>query len=457
MRSKTGVVSPTWGRRGRGPRRASPLTRWASLVAASVGLATVAPTTAWAPARLPQPPAGGPARLAQPPAGAPARLAQAPDIGVSIEPGATGFLSIVVRGPVGATLAVVEVEPTGRPPVPVATVILRQTTVLLRNAVPWSCTDLEPTIEAIEATPYGGVPPAQATTRTPSCAQRLSVAVGPRRLRAGYPAAIQVSDAWGRGDLRVRGCLAGGCLTRTLRAGRPAAFPLRPRFAGRARLTVSDAYEQIDRRVLVRGGRPVLLATGDSEMQVLDDILGTDLAGPGGARVVGDARQSTAITSPSFFDWPAHAGQQVASLHPDVVAMFLGGNEGFAIGGAACCGPAWSRRYAGLVASMMSVYRQGGAADVYWFLIPTPSAPAFVSLVHAVDLGISLAAGRFATGVHVFDLRPVFSPAGRYIDSLAYRGQTIVVHESDGFHLSGAADVILARLFAGRLRDDGVL
>ena len=106
---------------------------------------------------------------------------------------------------------------------------------------------------------------------------------------------------------------------------------------------------------------------------------------------------------------------------------------------------------------MMAHYRQGGAAVVYWFLIPTPSKPAFVSLVAAVDRGIEIAAAGFPHGVHTFDLRPTFSPGGRYIDSLDYHGQTITVHEPDGFHLSAAADVIVAHLFVARLRRDGVL
>ena len=57
----------------------------------------------------------------------------------------------------------------------------------------------------------------------------------------------------------------------------------------------------------------------------------------------------------------------------------------------------------------------------------------------------------------MFDLRPVFSPGGRYIDSLTYGGRTITVHEADGFHLSASADVIVAQLFLARLRRDGLI
>jgi hypothetical protein len=73
-----------------------------------------------------------------------------------------------------------------------------------------------------------------------------------------------------------------------------------------------------------------------------------------------------------------------------------------------------------------------------------------------VNAGIIRAVSEFPSGVHVFDLRPIFSPGERYIDSLTYEGQTITAHEPDGFHLSAEADQIVARLFIRRLRAEGV-
>jgi hypothetical protein len=288
----------------------------------------------------------------------------------------------------------------------------------------------------------------------------LAVSIVPGRLHVGYPVTVAVSDKWGQGGLHVRACLGRNlrrCPHQTLRPDRPTFFRLRPRIAGTAQISVSDDFQQTTQRVPVRGGRPLLLAAGDSEMQVLDDYLASDLAHAGGARVFGDARQSTAISSPFVLNWPAHAAQLVAAKHPDVVAMFLGGNEGFPIAGTACCGAAWSRRYARLVGQMMAGYRQHGAAAVYWFLIPTPSKPAFVSIVNAVNRGIIIAASRFRRDVHTFDLRPTFSPGGRYLDRLNIAGRSITVHETDGFHLSTSADVIVAQMFIARVRRDGLL
>lgn len=400
------------------------------------------------PSRVPR--ARGPAVLSQEVGG----------VSVMLEPGRTGFLTVVVHGPVGASVAVSELGTATAPRVAIATVTLGQATVRLRNAVAWRCADLAPTVEATEVSTYGGLPPARASTATPSCAHRLAVTLVPTRLHVGYPVTIEVSDQWRQGGLRVRACIGGDlrrCAGQSLRADRPTFFRLRPRVAGTAEITVSDDYQQIAQHLPVRGGRPLLLAAGDSEMQVLDDYLASDLARAGGARVLADARQSTAISSPFVLDWPAHAARLVAARHPDVVAMFLGGNEGFPIAGTPCCGVAWSRLYARLVGRMMAVYRQHGGAVVYWFLIPTPSRPSFVSVVTAVNRGIIMAARRFPRDVHAFDLRPTFSPGGRYLDRVDYQGRSITVHESDGFHLSTSADVIVAHLFVARARRDGVL
>lgn len=385
---------------------------------------------------------------------------QTPNLTVALEPGRIGYLTVVIHGPVGASVAVTEAGTATAPRVAVTTVTLQQPTVRLRNAVAWRCSDLAPTIEVAEQSAYGGVPESRASTSTPSCAGRLTVAVVPTRLHVDYPVTVEVYDKWGRGGLNVRACVGGNpgrCVTRILQVRRPTFFRLRPRLPGNRQIVVSDDYQQIVEHVRVQAGRPLLLATGDSEMQVLDDYLSSDLAHTAGARVLGDARQSTALTSPSVFNWTAHAEQQVVSDRPDLVAMFLGGNEGFAIDGTPCCSAAWSRLYARLVGRLMATYRQHGAAAVYWFLIPTPRKPAFVTLVNAVNRGIIGAASRFPHGVHTFDLGPTFSPGGGYLDSLRYRGRSITVHEADGFHLSASADQIVAHLFIARLRHDGLL
>jgi len=393
-----------------------------------------------------------------------AAAAQAPTattLSLSASLAQTGCIQLTVSGATPAPVSITEIIPGGSP-LPAATLLPQGGQASTSTGLPWSCSSSERTFQAVETLPDGSQAAATTTVRTPGCADRLKVSVPPTRLHRGYPLIVAVRDRWRLGGVLVHVCETGmsarACPELRLKPG-PIANVLRiPALrAGTPTLTVYDEYQRIKRRLHVSGSRPLLLATGDSEMQVLDDLMASDLGGFHGAHVVGDAKQSTAISSPFFFNWPAHAVGQVYGLHPDIVAMFLGGNEGFRLGSAECCGSSWSHEYANRVAGMMHLYLQGGAAAVYWFLIPTPSHEPFVKVVRAVNYGIELAARRFTRGVHVFDLRPVFSPGGRYRSYLNYGRSTITVHEPDGFHLSSAADVIVAHMFIGRLRADGLL
>jgi hypothetical protein len=364
-----------------------------------------------------------------------------------------GCIGLQVTGAAASSVSINEVIPGGAPGPPLAMLSTKNGQAALANGVTWLCDRLTRTFQVTETLPDGSMHSAMTAVTTPSCATRLLARLPTNRLHRGYPVTVALSDRWGLGDLPVRICLsavrARSCPTVTLRPGHGSTLlRLHLMAAGLRGLYVSDPYQTVRLKLVVHSSRPVLLATGDSEMQVLDEYLGSDLSGFGGAHVIGDARQSTAISSPFFFNWPSHAAAQANGEHPDIVAMFLGGNEGFRLGSAECCGSDWSREYSIRVAGMMRAYRQGGAASVYWFLIPTPSKEPFIKVVRAVNSGIISAAARLPEGVHVFDLRPVFSPGGRYIPG---------VHESDGFHLSASADHVVARMFVQRLHRDGVL
>ncbi len=402
-------------------------------------------------------------RCAHVPGQAPSSAAPAPEsLAIIASNVRTGCIGLLVTGAQADSVSISEAIPGQQTPVPIGTATIHGGRGAPAAGLSWRCDRSLRTFEVTETLPDGSSQSAQTTISTPSCAGRLDAQAQSNRIHSGYPLRVRLSDKWHLGGLRVRGCLAVGgppdCATTTLAAGQTSIWlRLRARGHGRLAVTLKDDYQSVRLRVRVLSSRPLLLATGDSEMQVLDEMLGNDLSGEG-VHVTGDARQSTAISSPFFFNWPGHAFAQIAGEHPDIVAMFIGGNEGFRLGHAECCGTDWSSEYAVRVAGMMRTYLQSGAAAVYWFLVPTPSSEPFAQVIRAVNRGIVAAAARFhGEGVHVFDLRPVFSPGGRFINSLTTGGHTITVHESDGFHLSAAADVIVAHMFVARLRTDGLL
>jgi hypothetical protein len=202
-----------------------------------------------------------------------------------------------------------------------------------------------------------------------------------------------------------------------------------------------------------RGGRLRVLATGDSMIQIVDGFLAGRLHG--GVR--SDARISTGISKPGEFDWVRHARRQAARRRPDVTVSFIGANEGFPLGGAACCGRAWIRRYAGRVRRMMRAYRRGRAGVVYWLTLPTPRDARFARVFGPVNRALRRAASRFGPQVRLIDLRPVLAPGGRFRRAIRYRGRRVVVRQDDGVHLSPAGASIAADLVIRAMRRDRIL
>jgi hypothetical protein len=309
---------------------------------------------------------------------------------------------------------------------------------------------------------------ATATIATPPCTRRLKTTVA-GRARAGASFRLGVTDRWGLGGLAFTVCLRSPGGLPTCRPWR-----LRPGQAGRTihlaaprpggwRVTVSMPFARPRRAVVWAshpGGRIRLLAGGDSEMQEVDDFLAQDLRGSG-VGVTDDARISTGLTNSFFFDWPAHARRQAATLRPDVTVMFMGGNEGFPIrtghGLVGCCRRAWSGAYADLVAGMMRTYLRGNSGRVYWFSLPTPSTAKVRSLFDALNTGIRAAAARFPGRVGVIDANGFFTPHDRYRNFMSYRGRGFVIHDSDGVHLSTTGNEVAGSLIAQRLRADAIV
>jgi lysophospholipase L1-like esterase len=216
------------------------------------------------------------------------------------------------------------------------------------------------------------------------------------------------------------------------------------------------------RPAFTRSGRLRLLATGDSMIQIVDSFLKARLDRRPRTVVRSEAHISTGISKLGMLDWLRKARAQAGGFKPDVTVVFLGANDGFpmrAPGGrtAACCDAAWTAEYARRVASMMRSYLRGGRSYVYWLTLPTPRRGAFVAVYRAVNAAVHAAARRVGGGVRVIDLVPVFTPGGRFRQTIRFAGRTINARQSDGVHLSTAGASVAATLVMNRLRADGGL
>lgn len=195
-------------------------------------------------------------------------------------------------------------------------------------------------------------------------------------------------------------------------------------------------------------------------MQMVDEFIASALKRKR-VRVRSDARISTGLTNTFFFDWVSHARQVASSQRPDISVMFIGANDGFPLKyngkTVPCCGLYWTRALAARVDSMMSSYLRGGRGRVYWYLLPAPRGGQLARYFRGVNAGVKLAASRHKGEVRLLDLRPIFSPHGRFQQTIRYKGKTINARESDGYHLSVAGNRIAASMLVKALRADGLI
>lgn len=195
-----------------------------------------------------------------------------------------------------------------------------------------------------------------------------------------------------------------------------------------------------------------ILVSGDSMALGLDAELARRYATQG-VKTIRDAHIGTGISKSDLVDWGALSSTQTRKDRPDAVVFFIGANEGFPIGTVQCCGPQWAAAYATRVREMMSTYRQGGAARVYWLTLPMPRDPRLAKIARAVNAAVAVAAQPYRAQVRVLDMDALFTPGDRYRLTMPVNGRPTIVRQADGVHLDAAgaklaADVVQADITA---------
>ena len=207
--------------------------------------------------------------------------------------------------------------------------------------------------------------------------------------------------------------------------------------------------------IAARSGR--VLATGDSMIQIIDGLLAQKLQ-PRHFRVRSDAHIGSGISKPFQLDWVAHARHFARSYRPSATVVFLGANDGFPMQFEGkrrnCCSQAWRKAYAARAEAMMQSFEQGGSAPVYWLTLPAARDGHWNHIYKSVNLALRSAAKREGDGVRLLDMGAVFTPSGRFQQTIRRHGRRISVRQADGIHLNVAGARIATEVVVRRMRRD---
>lgn len=376
----------------------------------------------------------------------------------------TGWIGVTVRGEKGSSVIVQ--EQAGSALEHVTRIRLRARRVHRRHVLPWRCDRRQRALVAT-AMVNGAVQRATARVKTPSCRNRLDGYVRPARPRAGGRVYARLVDTWGTGNVEAQACIATpgveqDCADARIdvsRARSTASFAVTR--TGRSVVDITTPWGQrLRRQIDARGAGEKLrvLATGDSMVQYVDTSLSKRLEPGGDVSVRSDARVSTGISKLSGLDWVQHARGQAGGFRPDATVVFIGANDGFPLRAASrrkkvrCCGRAWVKAYSLRARQMMAAYARRGAGQVYWLTLPAPRPTQWRNIYAAVNRALRRAASRFGDEVKIVDLGKVFTPGWRFRRTMRWHGQTVVVRQGDGVHLTAAGASIAAELVNACMR-----
>ena len=191
-----------------------------------------------------------------------------------------------------------------------------------------------------------------------------------------------------------------------------------------------------------------VLVTGDS----LSTYPGDQLANLANSKVhvVVKGFNGTGLTTPGSFNWQVAAQNLVHDVHPDVVVVIMGANDGWDMthDGATLdwASPPWQREYARRIAVVMQTFLRGGVDRVYYGGPPTSPAANYQRIFASINAAGAQAAAAIP-GARWVDLFNGTSEHGRYSRSESYHGKRIDARQGDGLHWSFDGSVLPASLF----------
>jgi hypothetical protein len=181
-----------------------------------------------------------------------------------------------------------------------------------------------------------------------------------------------------------------------------------------------------------------LWIAGDSLAASVGSGLGKRAANTGVVAPVFESRVSSGISSPSFFDWPKRAGEEIPRLDPEIVVFVMGTNDWMmpqATPVDASGAPAWKAKYETQVQTMVDLLASDGRT-LYWVGPPVLRDPKQEAGATQLAEVIKTVVGRHPTAQY-FDAHDLLDTAdGGYTPSVDVDGRKVQIRSGDGVHFT---------------------
>jgi hypothetical protein len=202
-----------------------------------------------------------------------------------------------------------------------------------------------------------------------------------------------------------------------------------------------------------------VLIVGDSLGLDLGSALQYDLAATGVVSASLDARESTGLTRPDYFDWPAELGTDLTRVDPQVVVVMMGANDAQDFLGppdVPYSSPQWNTMYAQRAQQFMQIAQSGGAT-VIWIGMPPMQNAGLSAQMSDIDTVDQHAAAQQKPPVHfVSTWTALGTPQGGYTAFITNAaGQVVNIRTPDGTHLTPGGGQVAAQLAMGELTNLG--
>jgi hypothetical protein len=198
-----------------------------------------------------------------------------------------------------------------------------------------------------------------------------------------------------------------------------------------------------------------VLIVGDSVGLDMGGALQSDLAGTGVVNAGLDGRESTGLTRPDYFNWPAELSNDIKADNPQVVVVMIGANDAQDFLGppdTPYASPAWNGLYAQRVAQFMQVAGSTGALVVWVGMPPMQNPTLSAQMADLNTLAKQQAAAAKPPVTFIDTDKSLGTPMGGYTAfTTNAAGQIVNIRTPDGTHLTPGGGQVAAQQVIAQL------